>query len=389
MIPSPEEPIALVGLSRSLEALRGEVEYASRCDAKVLITGESGVGKEVVARLIHGSSRRNRVPLVTVNCAALTETLLETELFGHVRGSFTGAIRDRTGVLEQANRGTVFMDEIGETTPRMQGLLLRFMETGEIQRVGSDRADSRVDVRVIAATNRDLLGSVQDKTFREDLYYRLNVINIHVPPLRERMEDLETLLSRFLQQFSRTYRLQTPTVSPEAMELLRAYTWPGNVRELKNLAERLVVRGGTGTIEPQDLPVEIMRRPTRAQDAPVPATSRADELFDRMVVHRESFWTAVYAPFMLRDLTRDDLRGIVKNGLERASGNPELLLALFNMRPEDGKRFWSMLKKHDCQPAAVSGRSPAARDTDGADAPEKLEAAAGPGRGSDWPAIIS
>ncbi|HTM25756.1 MAG TPA: sigma-54 dependent transcriptional regulator [Vicinamibacterales bacterium] len=388
MIPSSEEPIALVGLSRSLEALRGEVEYASRCDAKVLITGESGVGKEVVARLIHGSSRRNRVPLVTVNCAALTETLLETELFGHVRGSFTGAIRDRTGVLEQANRGTVFMDEIGETTPRMQGLLLRFMETGEIQRVGSDRADSRVDVRVIAATNRDLLGSVQDKTFREDLYYRLNVINIHVPPLRERMEDLETLLSRFLQQFSRTYRLQTPTVSPEAMELLRAYTWPGNVRELKNLAERLVVRGGTGTIEPQDLPVEIMRRPTRAQDTPAPATSRADELFDRMVVHRESFWTAVYAPFMLRDLTRDDLRGIVKNGLERASGNPELLLALFNMRPEDGKRFWSMLKKHDCQPAAVSGRSPA-RDTDGADAPEKLGAATGPGRGSDWPAIIS
>ena len=389
MIPSPEEPIALVGLSRSLEALRGEVEYASRCDAKVLITGESGVGKEVVARLIHGSSRRNRVPLVTVNCAALTETLLETELFGHVRGSFTGAIRDRTGVLEQANRGTVFMDEIGETTPRMQGLLLRFMETGEIQRVGSDRADSRVDVRVIAATNRDLLGSVQDKTFREDLYYRLNVINIHVPPLRERMEDLETLLTRFLQQFSRTYRLQTPTVSPEAMELLRAYTWPGNVRELKNLAERLVVRGGAGTIEPQDLPVEIMRRPTRAQDAPVPVASRADELFDRMVVHRESFWTAVYAPFMLRDLTRDDLRAIVKNGLERASGNPEVLLALFNMRPEDGKRFWSMLKKHDCQPAAVSGRAPASKDGDAADAPEKLETAAGPGRRSDWPAIIS
>jgi transcriptional regulator with PAS, ATPase and Fis domain len=389
MIPTPEEPIALVGLSRSLEALRGEVEYASRCDAKVLITGESGVGKEVVARLIHGSSRRNRVPLVTVNCAALTETLLETELFGHVRGSFTGAIRDRTGVLEQANRGTVFMDEIGETTPRMQGLLLRFMETGEIQRVGSDRADSRVDVRVIAATNRDLLGSVQDKTFREDLYYRLNVINIHVPPLRERMEDLETLLSRFLQQFSRAYRLQTPTVSPEAMELLRAYTWPGNVRELKNLAERLVVRGGPGTIEPQDLPVEIMRRPTRSQDTPVPVTSRADELFDRMVVHRESFWTAVYAPFMLRDLTRDDLRAIVKNGLERASGNPEVVLALFNMRPEDGKRFWSMLKKHDCQPAAVSGRPAAARDTDGADGPEKLETASGPGRRSDWPAIIS
>ena len=250
MLPTQDDTIALVGLSRSLESLRGEVEYASRCDAKVLITGESGVGKEVVARLIHASSKRNRIPLVTVNCAALTETLLETELFGHVRGSFTGAIRDRTGVLEQANRGTVFMDEIGETTPRMQGLLLRFMETGEIQRVGSDRTDGRVDVRVIAATNRDLLTSVQDKTFREDLYYRLNVIHLHVPPLRERMDDMLPLLNRFLQQFARTYRLQTPEVSPDVLELLYAYTWPGNVRELKNLAERLVVRGGTGTIEP-------------------------------------------------------------------------------------------------------------------------------------------
>jgi len=359
MIPTQEEPIALVGLSRSLEALRGEVEYASRCDAKVLITGESGVGKEVVARLIHGSSRRNRMPLVTVNCAALTETLLETELFGHVRGSFTGAIRDRTGVLEQANRGTVFMDEIGETTPRMQGLLLRFMETGEIQRVGSDRTDGRVDVRVIAATNRDLLGSVKDKTFREDLYYRLNVIHIHVSPLRERMEDLLPLLSRFLQMYARTYRLETPAVSPDAMELLQAYTWPGNVRELKNLAERLVVRGGHGTIEPQDLPVEIMRRPTSVQAAaPAAVANRGDELFDRMVVQRESFWTVVYSAFMLRDLTRNDLRAIVRNGLERASGNHGVLMELFNMRPEDSKRFWSMLKKHECLPGAIAARPP-------------------------------
>jgi len=367
MLPTQDDTIALVGLSRSLESLRGEVEYASRCDAKVLITGESGVGKEVVARLIHASSKRNRIPLVTVNCAALTETLLETELFGHVRGSFTGAIRDRTGVLEQANRGTVFMDEIGETTPRMQGLLLRFMETGEIQRVGSDRTDGRVDVRVIAATNRDLLSSVHDKTFREDLYYRLNVIHLHVTPLRERMDDMLPLLNRFLQQFARTYRLQTPEVSPEVLELLYAYTWPGNVRELKNLAERLVVRGGTGTIEPQDLPEEIMRRPTPMQAAPVAVASRVDELFDRMVVQRESFWTAVYPAFMVRDLTRDDLRAIVRNGLERASGNHDVLMDLFNMRPEDYKRFWSMLKKHECQPQVPPTRSPAAKDAAGTD----------------------
>src|SRR4051812_27238426 len=201
MISASQEPVALIGQSPSLESVRAEIEYASRCDAKVLITGESGVGKEVVARLVHARSRRNRAPLVTVNCAALTETLLETELFGHVRGSFTGAVRDRSGVLELANRGTVFMDEIGETTPRMQGLLLRFLETGEIQRVGSDRPDNRVDVRVIAATNRNLLESVHDKTFREDLYYRLNVIHLKVPPLRERMLDVPELLTRFLDQF--------------------------------------------------------------------------------------------------------------------------------------------------------------------------------------------
>src|SRR5436190_1494695 len=179
-------PIDLLGESYQLESVRAEIEYAARCDAKVLITGESGVGKEVVAHLIHANSQRKAAPLITVNCAALTETLLETELFGHVRGSFTGAVRDRSGVLELAHRGTVFMDEIGETTPRMQGLLLRFLETGEIQRVGSDRAENRVDVRVIAATNRNLLESVQEKIFREDLYYRLNVIHIRVPTLRDR-----------------------------------------------------------------------------------------------------------------------------------------------------------------------------------------------------------
>ena len=157
------EVTKLVGSSPAVQALQEEIYYASRCDAKVLITGESGAGKEIVARLIHEGSTRRRAQLITVNCAALTETLLETELFGHVRGSFTGAYRDRTGVFEMANRGTVFMDEIGETTPRMQGLLLRFMETGEIQRVGSDQVQTRVDVRVIAATNRVLVESVGEQ----------------------------------------------------------------------------------------------------------------------------------------------------------------------------------------------------------------------------------
>ena len=203
----------LVGTSPAITVLREEILLAARCDAKVLITGESGAGKEIVARLIHDGSTRRRSPLVTVNCAALSDTLLETELFGHVRGSFTGAYRDRSGAFEQAHRGTVFMDEIGETTPRMQGLLLRFLETGEIQRVGSDRSQTRVDVRVIAATNRVLVDAVSQKLFREDLYYRLNVVHMYVPPLRERRDDIPLLLGHFVGAFARQYQCAVPTIS--------------------------------------------------------------------------------------------------------------------------------------------------------------------------------
>src|SRR5689334_4499067 len=234
----------LVGTSPAVGALREEILHPARCDAKVLITGESGAGKEIVARLIHDRSTRSRSPMVTVNCAALTDTLLETELFGHVRGSFTGAIRDRSGVFEQAHRGTVFMDEIGETTPRMQGLLLRFLETGEIQRVGSDRAQTRVDVRVVAATNRVLVDAVAQKLFREDLYYRLNVVHLYVPPLRERRDDISLLLQHFIQVFARQYQTPVPLFSEEALAVLLAHNWPGNVRELKNVAERLTIRAG-------------------------------------------------------------------------------------------------------------------------------------------------
>src|SRR5688500_5318986 len=192
----------LLGDRSVIDALREEIDYAARCDAKVMITGESGAGKEIVASMIHAGSKRRQRPLVTVNCAALTETLLETELFGHVRGSFTGAYRDHAGVFERANGGTVFMDEIGETTRRMQGLLLRFLETGEIQRVGSDdRAQARVDVRVIAATNRVLLDDVAAKTFREDLYYRLNVIHLRVPSLRDRRHDVPIFIRHFFDVF--------------------------------------------------------------------------------------------------------------------------------------------------------------------------------------------
>jgi transcriptional regulator with GAF, ATPase, and Fis domain len=353
--------LQLVGTSPAIDAVREEISYASRSDAKILITGESGVGKEVVARLIHSSSARKHNPLVTVNCAALTESLLETELFGHVRGSFTGAFRDRCGVLELANRGTVFMDEVGETTPRMQGLLLRFLETGEIQRVGSDRPDTRVDVRVIAATNRDLMGGVSDKTFREDLYYRLNVIHMRLPPLRERREDIAPLLTRFLEDFAAQYEMPRPVITPEALEMLTQYRWPGNVRELKNVAERMIVRNRGGDIRVEELPVEVRRVETQpVSTAGVPTQrSNADVLFDRMVTDRQSFWSVVYAPFMSRDLTRDDLRAIVRKGLEHTAGSYRVLTELFNMPADDYKRFLNFLRKHHCHMAFQPFRSAA------------------------------
>src|SRR5262249_35390437 len=243
----------LIGCSSAIAELRTDIAQAARTDAKVLITGESGSGKEIVAQLIHAASRRSRWPLQTVNCAAFTETLLETELFGHVRGSFTGAYRDRPGVFEVSNRGTVFLDEVGEMTPHMQGVLLRVLETGEIQRVGSDRPQTRVDVRIIAATNRVLLDSVAAKTFREDLYYRLNVIHLSVPPLRERQEDVPLLLDHFLRLCSRQHGRPYPVVPKETVEALGQYPWPGNVRELRNLAERLVVQSSHKVIRIQDL----------------------------------------------------------------------------------------------------------------------------------------
>jgi transcriptional regulator with PAS, ATPase and Fis domain len=343
------QPTKLVGASPAIATLQEEIFYAARCDAKVLITGESGAGKEIVARLIHASSPRSRSALVTVNCAALTETLLETELFGHVRGSFTGAYRDRLGAFEQAHRGTVFMDEVGETSPRMQGLLLRFLETGEIQRVGSDQIQNRVDVRVIAATNRVLLESVANKTFREDLYYRLNVIHLRVPPLRERAEDIQVLLKFFLEQFSRQYQVELPTLSQEAMQTLSDHPWPGNVRELKNVVERLVVRNKSGEIGRDDLPLEVLRSAPATQVVPTPVTRpAADVLFERLVNGGESFWSCVYAPFMARDLTRDDLRAVVRKGLERTSGNYKVMVELFNMQADDYKRFLGFLRKYQC-----------------------------------------
>jgi two-component system nitrogen regulation response regulator NtrX len=270
----------LIGDSRAISEAREEIARVARSDAKVLITGESGVGKELVARGIHSQSDRAAHPFVAVNCAGLPEALLESELFGHAKGSFTGAYRDKPGKLEVADRGTVLLDEVGEMTMRMQSLLLRFLETGELQKVGAERAGRNVNVRVIAATNRRLDEMIEQGLFREDLFYRLNVIHIIVPPLRDRKEDIPKLVDQFLQQFlGNGYVVRS--IAPDAMEALSNYYWPGNVRELQNVIERLVVTGRRDVARLEDLPA---RRPTPQRVAwvgPRPAPTVTDDLYKR------------------------------------------------------------------------------------------------------------
>src|SRR6202049_4124277 len=237
----PNGTIDLIGSGPAIDELKTEIDRVARSDAKVLITGESGVGKEIVARAIGAASLRANAAFVPVNCAGIPETLLESELFGHVKGSFTGAFRDRPGKLEMAGNGTIFLDEIGEMTLRMQGLLLRFLETGEIQKVGAERMTMALDVRVIAATNRNLRELVTEGLFREDLFYRINVIHLVVPPLREHSEDIPALIDHFMRNFTtgrphagggngngngHANETLVRAIAPEAVAVLRQYAWP-------------------------------------------------------------------------------------------------------------------------------------------------------------------
>jgi transcriptional regulator with PAS, ATPase and Fis domain len=352
----PRHPeVRLIGRSEAIRSLEAELDAAARSDAKVLITGETGVGKEVVARLIHQRSQRTAASLVTLNCAGLPDSLLESELFGHVRGSFTGAYRDKPGLVEMASNGTLFLDEVGEMSMRMQVVLLRFLETGEIQRIGSDRAHTRVNVRLITATNRDLESQIQTGAFREDLFFRLNVVRLNIVPLRERLEDIPLLVNYYVNFYSQLHKVPTAEVEADAIDALVAYRWPGNVRELKNVVERIVLRTNGRTVEHADLPPDILRsgaiRPSFSAEGrgiSIGATTRAEDLAAHMLKQGESFWAAVYPPFMSRDLTRTDLRKIVQIGLEITNGNYRMLVQLFNMPTQDYKRFLSFLRKHDC-----------------------------------------
>jgi two-component system, NtrC family, response regulator AtoC len=253
-----QDKYRLDNLIGALPEIHEFIDKVADTDSTVLIQGESGTGKELVARMLHFNSLRRDRPLVPVNCGAIPENLLESELFGHEKGAFTGAVNARMGRFEMAHGGTIFLDEIGEMSMTLQVKLLRVLQERCFERVGGTKT-IRVDVRVIAATNQDLETLVQEKQFRKDLYYRLNVIPVTIPPLRERRSDIPVLVEHFVARFNQTKQAAIDGVAPDAMDCLAAYAWPGNVRELENLMERLIILRKSGTIPKSDLPAKIMQ----------------------------------------------------------------------------------------------------------------------------------
>ncbi|HRT69914.1 MAG TPA: sigma-54 dependent transcriptional regulator [Syntrophales bacterium] len=267
----------MIGYSDAMKRVFETIEKVASSDSTVIIYGESGTGKELVAKAIHFNSDRSGFPLVAVNCGAIPEDLLESELFGHEKGAFTGATQSRVGRFELAAGGTIFLDEIAEMSPALQVKLLRVIQEREFERIGGVRTIS-VDVRIIAATNQDLEKAVKERRFREDLYYRINVIPIHLPPLRGRKADISILANHFLSKFNKAKKKNIGRILPEAMAYLERYPWPGNVRELENLIEMLVVMKETGDIAAADLPAKILN--ARGKENAAPPESIPDEGVD-------------------------------------------------------------------------------------------------------------
>jgi len=299
----------LLGESEALRRVLHHVDLVADTDATVLVTGESGTGKELVARAIHERSHRRQHPLVKVNCASIPETLFESELFGHAKGAFTGALQDRPGRFEAAQGGTVMLDEIGEVPLAMQPKLLHVLQEKEVERVGETRA-RKVDVRIVAATNRDLAAEVEAGRFRRDLYFRLKVIPIEIPPLRARPEDVAPLAEAFVQRFNAEFHKSLQGLDPAALGLMRSYAWPGNVRELRNAIERAVLLSDRPWIAPADLPSELRASEARAE---TPSGEAAFRLPDQ-------------------GLSMDELeRELLRQALERTRGNRTQAARLLGM----------------------------------------------------------
>jgi two-component system nitrogen regulation response regulator NtrX len=281
-----EERHEILGKSVPMKALRQQIALTAPTNGRVLIYGESGTGKELVARALHASSLRNTMQFVEVNCAAIPEELIESELFGHRKGSFTGASEDKVGKFQKADGGTLFLDEVGDMSLKTQSKVLRVLEEQRVERLGSNEPIT-VDVRVIAATNKKLDEEIGRNAFREDLFYRLNVIPFYVPALRERIEDMPILAAHFLAEFCEAYGKKPKEFTASAMEVLLSYTWPGNVRELKNLVERLVIMSPAQKIEPHHLPPELFRGASKSPQKPYESLQEARSAYEREFVLRK------------------------------------------------------------------------------------------------------
>ncbi len=269
----------IIGSSPAMKIVFERMSRIVKTDSTVLITGESGTGKELVARALHFNGPRKQKPFVAVNCSAIPESLMESELFGHVRGAFTGAVKDKAGKFEAANHGTLFLDEIGTMPLHLQTKLLRILQEQELMRVGSN-TPIKLDVRVISATNLDLEQQVRLGNFRDDLYYRLNVIPLHLPPLRDRMQDIMALVDAFLEKYCRVMERPLLTINRQALEVLERHTWPGNVRELENLVERLVALTEGNTIQLEDLPAGMCGQASMSGDITLMLTDRGIDMVE-------------------------------------------------------------------------------------------------------------
>jgi two-component system nitrogen regulation response regulator NtrX len=306
---------AMVGESHVMLRLREQIAMAAPTNGRVLISGENGTGKELVARHVHALSHRRSGPFVEVNCAALPEELIESELFGHVKGAFTGAMADRRGKFDLANAGTLFLDEVGDMSLKMQAKVLRALQEQVIEPVGG-QGSVRVDVRVLAATNKDLMNEIRQRRFREDLFFRLNVIPIHVPPLHDRGDDVMRLADHFIAEFSHEYGRRLKTLSTEATAILRAYRWPGNVRELRNVIERLIIMVPGDIIGAGDLSFLSVAPPT---PAPAPAPVLVPPLPVKPLFDARDAWERTYILDALAVYDGNISRTAEGLGLERSN----------------------------------------------------------------------
>jgi transcriptional regulator with PAS, ATPase and Fis domain len=313
----------MIGKSEVMQRVREKVRSASRITGSVLVTGETGTGKELVAKAIHEHSERSNGKFVAVDCGALPDELIESELFGHRRGAFTSALTDKTGLFEEANGGTLFLDEIANTSRRFQAKLLRVLQDRQVRRLG-DVVTRRLDLRVVAATNCDLATMVHKSEFREDLYYRLNVYTIQVPPLRHRLDDVPLLVHHFLRN--------RKTIAADALEKLCNYSYPGNVRELENIVEAATYTARGFTIHAEDIAL-----PCQADN------SQPDE---ELVVG--NFWDSIATPFSERLITRNQVERVIRRGLEQTRGSYKKLLPLFQIPDSDYKRFMDFLRRSRC-----------------------------------------